>query len=463
MVAKISLGSSLYGAIVYNGEKINKEKGRVLDTNKIYNDGSGNIDIHRAFEDFKRWMPQHTRAEKTMMHISLNPHPDDRLSEMQYTQLAHEYMEKMGFAEMPYIIVKHEDIDRHHIHIVALRVRPDGSCISDKNNFYRSKEITRELEKKYGLHTAERQKITPDMPIKKIDPSGDIKRQVANTIKMVGMRYKFQTIGEYNAILGLYNIRCEQTDGRVNGREYHGLVYFATDDNGKTIASPFKASRLGKFASRTAIDGKMERAKDKIDIRPTKRALPEAMAESSDKDDFIAKLKERNIDLILRYTDTGRIYGATFIDHNTGTVLNGSRLGKEFSANSLEKWFTAGEKPSVMPVAPDIQQEQPQLDMQSTSDTRQPQQDNSQSGNSQSSTSSGGQSTTGGGSATSQSPPFRQPQSQTRQNNSYAYDDAPTLPGFDLFQTGPGFDPQEEAFYREMQRRRKKKRRGPKL
>lgn len=462
MVAKISLGSSLYGAIVYNGEKINKEKGRVLDTNKIYNDGSGNIDIHRAFEDFKRWMPQHTRAEKTMMHISLNPHPDDRLSEMQYTQLAHEYMEKMGFAEMPYIIVKHEDIDRHHIHIVALRVRPDGSCISDKNNFYRSKEITRKLEKKYGLHTAERQKITPDMPIKKIDPSGDIKRQVASTVKMVGMRYKFQTIGEYNAILGLYNIRCEQTDGRVNGREYHGLVYFATDDNGKTIASPFKASRLGKFASRTAIDGRMERAKDKIDIRPTKQSVSEAIGQSSDKDDFIAKLKERNIDLILRYTDNGRIYGATFIDHNTRTVLNGSRLGKEFSANSLEKWFTVREKPSVISVAPDVQQEQeqPQPDMQSTPDTRQPPQDNSQSGNSQSSTTNGGQSaTSGSGSGTSPS----QSQSQTRQNNSSAYDDAPTLPGLDLFQTGPGFDPQEEAFYREMQRRRKKKRRGPKL
>ena len=460
MVAKISLGSSLYGAIVYNGEKINKEKGRVLDTNKIYNDGSGNIDIHRAFEDFKRWMPQHTRAEKTMMHISLNPHPDDVLSEMQYTQLAHEYMEKMGFSEMPYLIVKHEDIDRHHIHIVALRVRPDGSCISDKNNFYRSKEITRELERKYGLHTAERQKITPDMPIRKIDPSGDIKRQVANTVKMVGMRYKFQTIGEYNAILDLYNVRCEQTEGRVNGREYHGLVYFATDDNGKTIASPFKASRLGKFASRTAIDGRMDRAKDKIDIRPTKQAVSEAMAESSGKDDFIAKLKERNIDLILRYTDTGRIYGATFIDHNTMTVLNGSRLGKEFSANSLEKWFTVGEKPSVIPVEPDVQQEQPQPD------TRQYQQGNSQSqsGNTQSGNANGWQSTTGGsGSGSSQSQPFSQPQPQTRQNNSSAYDDAPTLPGLDLFQTGPGFDPQEEAFYREMQRRRKKKRRGPKL
>lgn len=222
MVAKISLGDSLYGALRYNGEKINKEQGRVLDTNKIYNDGSGNVDIRRAFEDFQRWMPQSTRAEKTMMHISLNPHPDDRLSEGEYAQLAHEYMEKMGFGDMPYIIVKHQDIDRHHIHIVALRVRPDGTCISDRNNFYKSKDICRELEKKYGLRPAERQKITPDMPIRKVDPGGDIKRQVANTVKMVGMRWKFQSMGEYNAILSLYNVKCEQTDGRVNGREYHG-------------------------------------------------------------------------------------------------------------------------------------------------------------------------------------------------------------------------------------------------
>lgn len=436
MVAKISLGSSLYGALAYNGEKINKEKGRVLDTNKIYNDGSGNIDIHRAFEDFKRWMPQSTRAEKTMMHISLNPHPDDVLSEGQYAQIAHEYMEKMGFGDMPYIIVKHEDIDRHHIHIVALRVRPDGSVISDKNNFYKSKDICRELEKKYGLHPAERQKITPDMPIKRIDPAGDIKRQVANTVKMVGMRYKFQTMGEYNAILGLYNVKCEQTDGRVNGREYHGLVYFATDDKGKVIASPFKASRLGKFASRTAIDSRFEKAADKIDVKPTKRTVAEVMAQSSGKDDFIARLKEKNIALVLRYTDDGRIYGATYIDHNTKTVLNGSRLGKEFSANALDRWFN---NPSEKPVIP-VTQPQPESQGQHSAGDNTQDNDRHQG----------------------------QPQSQqgnTPHGNSQGndFDNAPALPGLDLFQVGPGYDPEEEAFIRAMRRRKKKKRRGPNL
>ncbi len=463
MVAKISLGNSLYGAICYNGEKINKEKGRLLDTNKIYNDGSGSVNIHRVYEDFMRWMPSHTKTERPMMHISLNPHPDDRLSDTDYTALAHEYMQKMGLGDMPYLIFKHTDIDRHHIHIVALRVGTDGKAVSDKNNFYRSKDITRELERKYGLHTAERQKITPDMPIRKVDPAGDLKRQVANTVKMVGMRYKFQTIGEYNAILGLYNIRCEQTDGRVNGREYHGLVYFATDDNGKTIASPFKASRLGKFASRTAIDSRFEKAKEKIDIRPTKKIVSDIMAASSGKDDFIAMLKERNIDLILRHTDSGRIYGATFIDHNTMTVLNGSRLGKEFSANSLEKWFSAGEKPVINPVEPEANQEQslpevrqpqPDTHQQQPDTTQQPQPGNSQSGGQQ----------TAGGTGTSQgSQSYTQGQPQPRQGNTQSYDDAPTIPGLDLFHTGPGFDAQEEAFYREMQRRRKKKRRGPRL
>lgn len=75
MVAKISVSNSLYGAIVYNGEKINKEHGRLLDTNKIYNDGTESVDIKRAFADFMQWIPSTTKTERPMVHISLNPHP----------------------------------------------------------------------------------------------------------------------------------------------------------------------------------------------------------------------------------------------------------------------------------------------------------------------------------------------------------------------------------------------------
>ena len=432
MVAKISIGNSLYGALVYNGEKLNKEKGKLISSNKIYNDGTGSLDIRRAFEDFKRWIPAHTRTERPMMHISLNPHPDDRLTDAQFSQLADDYMKMMGFENVPFIVFKHEDIDRYHLHIVALRVDTDGRCISDKNNFYKNKKVCRELEKKYGLKVAEREKVSPDTPVSKVDPNGDIKRQVQNTVKQVGMRWQFQSIGEYNAILGLYNVRCEMTDGKVNGREYHGLVYFATDDNGNTIATPLKASRLGKFASRTAVEGKFERDREKIDIKPTKRLVSDAMAAATGKDDFIAKLKEKNIDLVLRYNADGRLYGATFVDHNNHVALNGSRLGREFSANALNLWFNdPTAKPQVKP--------QP----------RQWQGQQSQGQQSQ------GQQTSG------QTQP-NQPQQQPRQKPSRSddFDYSPMLPGLELFQTGPDFDPAEEAFARRARKKKKKKGRG---
>ena len=77
MVTKISLGKSLYGALAYNGEKINKEQGRLLATNRIFNDGSGTVDIAKAMEGFMAFMPATVRTEKPVLHISINPHPDD--------------------------------------------------------------------------------------------------------------------------------------------------------------------------------------------------------------------------------------------------------------------------------------------------------------------------------------------------------------------------------------------------
>ncbi len=439
MVAKISIGSSLYGALSYNGEKMNREEGRVLGANKIILPADGQIDIARMVENFNLFMPKMGRTKKPVLHISLNPHPDDRLTEQQYEILAREYLDKLGFGEQPFIIYKHMDIDRHHIHIVTVNVNEQGKRLNQDFLYRRSKKITTELEEKYNLHKAQREKISPNTPIRKLDPSGDIKRQVANTVKMVGMRYKFQTIGEYNAVLSLYNVRCEQTDGRVNGREYHGLVYFATDDSGKTIATPFKASRLGKFASRTAIDGRFERAKDKIDVAPTKRKVADVIANATDKPDFIAKLKERNIDVVLRYTDEGRIYGVTFIDHNTMTVLNGSRLGKEYSANAINERFnnpaTTDTHDVVVPVvAPPIEP----TPENTTSDNQ------SQSGTSPDSSASSRQQ--------SQQPAV------TQSSNDYGdYDFA--LPGLDLFQQGQSFNPEEEEFRRRMQRKKKKGRR----
>ena len=358
MVAKISVGSSLYGAIAYNGEKINEAKGRLLTTNRIYNDGSGTVDINKAMEGFHTFLPPQMKVEKPVVHISLNPHPEDVLTDAELQDIAREYLEKLGFGNQPYLIFKHEDIDRHHLHIVTVRVDENGKCISDKNNYYRSKQITRELEKKYGLHDAERRHRRLDTPLCKVDASaGDVKKQAGNTVKSLNGQYRFQTMGEYRALLSLYNMTVEETHGNVRGREYHGLVYSVTDDAGNKTGNPFKSSLFGKSVGYEAVQRKFARSKQEIKDRKlagmTKRTVLSVLEGTYDKDKFVATLKGKGIDTVLRYTEEGRIYGATFIDHRTGCVLNGSRMGKELSANALQEHFTlpyAGQPPVPLSV-----------------------------------------------------------------------------------------------------------------
>ena len=200
---------------------------------------------------------------------------------------------------------------------------------------------------------------------------GDVKRQVSNVAKAVMAGYKFQTMGEYRALLSLYNVTVEEARGMVNGREYHGLVYFslspdnssATDGAGNKTGNPFKASRIGKSVGYEAVQRRFEFSKGQIRDRHlaeiTRKTVAAALARTYRREEFVALLKAKGVDVVFRHTEEGRIYGATFIDHRTGCVLNGSRLGREFSANALQEHFTlpyAGTPPMPFTVTVDGQQ-----------------------------------------------------------------------------------------------------------
>lgn len=344
MVAKINVGSSLYGALAYNGEKINEGQGRLLATHKIFDEGTGRLDIRQAAEDFARYLPEQVRTSKPVVHISLNPHPDDRLTDAELTTIAEEYLARLGYGNQPYAVFKHEDIDRHHLHIVTLAVDEAGRKIGDSFIRRRSKNITRALEQQYGLHPAERKRQTQTEPLRAVDAAaGDVKRQVGNVLKGISGRFRFQTLGEYRALLSLYNLTVEECRGEVHGREYRGFVYSATDGKGGKIGTPLKASRFGKRYGYEAFERWCAASKEQIKERKlgdmTKATAFAALRRTKDRTEFIALMKAKGVDVVLRETDTGRIYGATFIDHRTGCVLNGSRLGKELSANALQEHF----------------------------------------------------------------------------------------------------------------------------
>ena len=337
MVAKINIGSSLFGALAYNQQKIDQEKGRVLCSNKMTENRDGNFNIHTCMVDFENQLQKDIKTEKPIIHISLNPHPDDKLTNEQLSAIAQEYMEKLGYGNQPYMVYKHEDIGRHHLHIVSLRVDETGKKINDKFEHRRSKDITRELEKKYGLRPAEKQQREAHQP-QKIDlTSGDVKSQIANVIKPFATGYHFQSFNEYRALLALYYIKVEEVKGVVREKQYNGLVYFATDDKGDKVGNPFKSSLFGKLVGYNAVNERSEKSKDIIKDKKfreqTKQRVSGAVQATANRSGFERELSKQGVSVLFRENEQGRIYGATFIDHNNQCVFNGSRLGKEFSAN----------------------------------------------------------------------------------------------------------------------------------
>ena len=70
-----------------------------------------------------------------------------------------------------------------------------------------------------------------------------------------------------------------------------------------------------------------------------RQSIERAKANSTSERSLVARLRMEHIDAIFRRTEDGRVYGATFVDHDSRTVLNGSALGKEYAANTWDDWF----------------------------------------------------------------------------------------------------------------------------
>ena len=345
MVAKIGKGSSLHGALSYNQEKVEEEQAKILFSNRVMMNRDGSVNMYLANQSFASYLDANKNTEKPVLHISINPHPDDKVSDEMYSEIAQIYMQKMGLGDQPYLVYKHKDLDRKHIHIVTVNVDENGKKIGDSNNFYQSKKITRELEKIYNLHTAEKKKQSEELPtLKGVDyQSGDIKKQIANISKSHIKNYRFQSVNEFRALLSLYGVTVEEVKGEVKGKNYSGLVYSAIDKKNEKVGNPIKASVIGKSVGYDALQNRLEYSakymKEHKVFESPKLVVGSAISNYVNKQTFPNDLAKNNMNVVFRENTEGRIYGATFIDHQSRCVFNGSKMGKEFSANIFNELF----------------------------------------------------------------------------------------------------------------------------
>lgn len=345
MIAKIGKGANMIGAISYNLLKVHEENGHVLLTNKIpevLNDNYTTAFLNRYFEPY---LLANNKTEKPVRHISLNPDPADKVSDEQFRNIAEQYMQEMGYGNQPYVVFKHTDIERTHIHIVTTCVQLNGAKIPDSYDHPRSMAVCRKLEQQYDLKRAtEQHQSNSDRIFKSVDyTKGDIKSQIASVTRHLPKYYQYQSLGAYNALLSLFNITSEEVKGELHGQPKQGLVYFALNEYGQKASNPFKSSLFGKEAGMTQLEKHFEKSKENMKTNPAKAVLKNTieagMHTSNNETDFKKQLLEQGINTVVRRNDEGRIYGMTFIDHESRTVWNGSQLGKNLSANVFNKWW----------------------------------------------------------------------------------------------------------------------------
>ena len=360
MIAKISSSSRLAAVLGYNFKKVEKHKASVLLVQGLFHDRNGRYSRAQVLADMLRTIPERCRTKKTAFHCSLNPHPDEKLSDEALSRIAAEYMEALGYGAQPYIVFRHNDIPRAHIHIVSLRVDSEGRKIGDRFERRRSKRITDALEAKFGLLPSRKKADVSAQPSAVEIGAGDIKRQVAAAVEHVFGRYAFQSVGEMNLLLARFRVTAEEVKTERKGRPFDGIVYAATDAEGHKICTPIKASEIGRQVSYAALRRHFEQSKSVVRERSgaIRRAIADVMQTSPDRAEFIDRMRGHGIETVTRINAARRLYGITFIDDANGIAVNGSRLGKGFAANVFNAYFAGGANPFLEMSRPKEKEEQ---------------------------------------------------------------------------------------------------------
>ena len=157
MIAKAVKGKGFRGALEYD---LTKDGGQVLDTNMA---GENPRELAAEFGEIRKLRPN---LGKAVLHVSLSAAPGENLTDEQWREIGRRYIDGMGLEKNQFIVTRHTDTEHEHIHILANRIRFDGSVTSDSQDYKRQEGLMRELERDYGL-----QRVAPSIEAERKAPT----------------------------------------------------------------------------------------------------------------------------------------------------------------------------------------------------------------------------------------------------------------------------------------------------
>lgn len=355
MVAKINTGKSISKALNYNEQKVQQGRAELLDAVNFLKDAN-QLNFFEKLCHFERHIGMNERALTNSLHVSLNFDVSEKLSNEKMVEIAATYMDKIGFGHQPYLVYRHEDAGHPHLHIVSTNIERDGRRISMHNlGKNQSEKARKEIESEFKLVKAEHHRRTESQVLLAVDAKkvsygkSETKRSISNVLTSVYNQYKYTSLPEYNAVLQLYNVVAERGSEDSRMFKQHGLNYRVLDEAGNKVGTPIKASAF--YLKPTLANLEKKFAENENLRMPHQKKLQTTIGwilqqQTKGLGDFARSLEKQRINVILRRSREGQVFGITYVDHATKTVFNGSDLGKEYSAKAvLEKCGEVAFKP----------------------------------------------------------------------------------------------------------------------
>ncbi len=346
MVAIIKTGHSINRIFSYNENKVKEGVATCIGAQNYPLDVE-QLKFSTKLSVLERQLALNANVSRNSVHISLNFDPSE--SAMEHEKLiaiASRYMEGIGFKDQPYLVYQHNDAGHPHIHIVSIKVRPDGKRI-DMNNIGRNQSETarKAIENEFNLVKAENQKHQ-QYNIKPISTAvvkyGKVqsKRAVQNVLDFVVGNYRFASLPELNAVLRQYNVQAERGTEDSRTFQHNGLLYRIIDEQQNPVGVPIKASSF--YNKPTLQTLALKFVENELKRQPYKQRIKNAIDlllkdQKLNLNELSTALQKQGIVLCLRNNAEGQIYGITYVDHTTRCVFNGSALGKAYSAKGLQE------------------------------------------------------------------------------------------------------------------------------
>ena len=195
MIGKVITGRSFGGCIRY---VIQKQDALILEAA-----GVRLQETNQTINDFNLQRKYNPNLGQAVGHIALSWSINDlsKLNDEVVVNMAKEYLQKMKIQDTQYLIVKHQDRDHPHIHIVYNRVDNNGKTIADNFQKQRNVKVCKDMTLKHGLYMSPGKEQVNRKQLKGKDK---IKYELFDAIKATSKKVK--TLNELKQVLAKQGI-----------------------------------------------------------------------------------------------------------------------------------------------------------------------------------------------------------------------------------------------------------------